>query len=509
MMSSVDMELQNEDGYTAFCIAVISGKVGMAEIMIEKNRALLTICGSKNRMPLYLAALHGKSKMTHFLYDQSDRMMGNSWTYDNMNAVFLQCIQAGIFDIALRILEDNIKLPHDKQHVCDVLQALAQNPGAFPNNSRNTISQIRSGLVSFGKLVTGVSLMESDATPLLRLLWKRIMDENPKDVIDKILRGPVLKVYNVETYPSQVLFIAAKMNNTQFLVELIREYPDLIWKTNDDGQTIFHTAVAHRHHQIYSLLYLIGSTKDLITPVIDQQGNNILHMVGKTPEKDAYKGWVAPPFRMFSEFLWYKEVKGMLPPQYRDVKNEAGKSPQELFTENHEKLVSEGMKSINESINISMVVAALICTISFSVVFQIPGGFDQNTGFPMFLHNIHFNQFVLLDIGSFILATTSIFIFLFIILSGQHQDMQILFLLWVAGQLALLESVMCTFVAFIISFFILYGKSGWVYMLNAGAYPLVIIYGGVCIYIVFGTMRGTLLTGYLFRPKNNALYRKN
>ncbi|KAJ0451383.1 hypothetical protein HanHA300_Chr15g0566901 [Helianthus annuus] len=44
---------------------------------------------------------------------------------------------------------------------------------------------------------------------------------------------------------------------------------------------------------------------------------------------------------MFHEFLWYKEVKGMLSPQYRDVKNEAGKSPQELFTENHEKLVLE------------------------------------------------------------------------------------------------------------------------------------------------------------------------
>ncbi|KAJ0743730.1 hypothetical protein HanPI659440_Chr10g0379321 [Helianthus annuus] len=79
----------------------------------------------------------------------------------------------------------------------------------------------------------------------------------------------------------------------------------------------------------------------------------------------SYKGWVAPPFRMFHEFLWYKEVKGMLSPQYRDVKNEAGKSPQELFTENHEKLVLEGMKSINESINISVVVAALVCTISF------------------------------------------------------------------------------------------------------------------------------------------------
>ncbi|KAJ0752125.1 hypothetical protein HanPI659440_Chr09g0320771 [Helianthus annuus] len=113
----------------------------------------------------------------------------------------------------------------------------------------------------------------------------------------------------------------------------------------------------------------------LITHVIDQQGNNILHMVGKIPEKDAYKGWVAPPFRMFHEFLWYKEVKGMLSPQYRDVKNEAGKSPQELFTENHEKLVLE-------------------------VVFQIPRGFDQNVGFPMFLHNNYFNQFVLLDIGS-------------------------------------------------------------------------------------------------------------
>ncbi|KAJ0451384.1 putative ankyrin repeat-containing domain superfamily [Helianthus annuus] len=80
------------------------------------------------------------------------------------------------------------------------------------------------------------------------------MDENPKDVFDKILRRHVVKVYNVETYPSQVLFIAAKMNNTQFLVELIREYPDLIWKTYDDGQTIFHTAVAQCHHYIYSII---------------------------------------------------------------------------------------------------------------------------------------------------------------------------------------------------------------------------------------------------------------
>lgn len=136
--------------------------------------------------------------------------------------------------------------------------------------------------------------------------------KRPKIFIDTVLKGPKTVVqispgHSKDTYPSQVLFIAAKMNNPKFLVELISKCPDLIWvKNDDDGRTIFHVAVAHRHHDIFNLLYEMRSMKDLMTPITDNEGNNILHLVGKNPENNEYKKAAAPTFQMFSEYFWYK-----------------------------------------------------------------------------------------------------------------------------------------------------------------------------------------------------------
>ncbi|KAK9076092.1 hypothetical protein SSX86_004425 [Deinandra increscens subsp. villosa] len=212
MMSKVDLELQNRNGNTAFCVAAISGKVGVIEIMFKKNPALLI-----------------------FAVLMLDRTMRDSWTDDSMDEVLMKCIQANIFA--------SVTPPSKK----------------------------------------------ANATLLLPLLWKRIM-EKPKDVIDNILRGPMIEKDGKETYPSQILFIAAKMNNLRFLVELIREYPDLVLKRNEDGHTIFHISVSHRHYKIFQLLYETGSMKDLITSMTDQQGNNILHLVGKSSREKWFGG---------------------------------------------------------------------------------------------------------------------------------------------------------------------------------------------------------------------------
>ncbi|KAI7757658.1 hypothetical protein M8C21_003706 [Ambrosia artemisiifolia] len=464
-MATVDLELQNGDGNTAFCIAAISGNVDMVRIMLKKNRALLNISGSENMMPLYLAAFHGNHEMVTFLYDQSDKMMGNHWTNDRKNGVLLKCIQSNIFDIALRIMEDNEELPQDK-HMWDVLQELARKPEAYAS-FKGTPEQIY-------------------AMELLRLLWKRIMKKS-KDVIDEILRGPMTiteskdasgNVLKVETYPSQVLFIAAKMNNTQFLVELIHEYPDLIWKTNDDGQTIFHVAVSHRHDELYNMLYEIGAMKDLITPMTDQQGNNILHLVGKNPEKNAYEHRVTSS-QMLDELSWFKKAKveGIVPPSCRLVKNRAGQTPREVFMENHKDLAFQSVKWINDTINQSLVVAALVCTIGFSLVYSIPGGFDQNNGFPMFLHNNTFVAFVVMDAMSFIFSTSSIFIYLSIILFPRYGNLDMLINDWRIAQGLLVYAVYSVAIAFILSFFILYPKSKWSYTVYALAFLVMAVPG--------------------------------
>lgn len=202
----------------------------------------------------------------------------------------------------------------------------------------------------------GVSEKENKAKALelLKIVWQNIA-EKPKVEIDGILRGPpdnpinqddkpaadkdnqtlqllkliadnVVKMqknkepvataseglnavseHNVKTkYSSRILFVAAEMGNTRFLVELIRKYPDLIWKLNDDGQSIFHIAVKHRHEGIYNILYEIGSMKDLITPLKDKNDNNMLHLVGKIAKKKQLEDVSGVALQMQRELLWFK-----------------------------------------------------------------------------------------------------------------------------------------------------------------------------------------------------------
>ena len=128
--------------------------------------------------------------------------------------------------------------------------------------------------------------------------------------VQKLISGYIddmrAETYTRKKYSSGVLFVAAEMGNTNFLVELIRRYPDLIWKVNDNNQTIFHIAIKHRHAGIYNLLYEIGAMKDMITPMRDRQDNNMLHLVGKTVSRRQLENVSGVALDMQRELLWFK-----------------------------------------------------------------------------------------------------------------------------------------------------------------------------------------------------------
>lgn len=94
------------------------------------------------------------------------------------------------------------------------------------------------------------------------------------------------------------------------------------------------------------------------------------------------------------------------------MKNADGRTAHEIFIENHRHLVYEGEKWIKETSNQCMVVATLISAIGFSATFRIPGGYDQNNGFPMFRQNKALLVFVILDAISFLSSSFSILFFL-------------------------------------------------------------------------------------------------
>ncbi|KAK1410505.1 hypothetical protein QVD17_37042 [Tagetes erecta] len=320
-----------------------------------------------------------------------------------------------------------------------------------------------------------------------------------------------------ETYSSRVLFIAARMGNTTFLIQLIRQYPDLIWKVNDNGLSIFHIAVKYRHEGIYNLLYEIGAMKDMITPLKDEQQNNMLHLVGRSAKQKQLQDVSGVALQMQRELLWFQEVRNMIPPAYRERKNKDDLTPHELFTLDHKELVKQGEEWMKGTASQCMVVATLIATIVFAAAFTVPGGYrqtnDKDNGIPAFRSKATFIVFVVADAISLFTSTASILIFLSILTSryAENDFLESLPIKLVSGLLTLFLSITTMTVVFGVSFFVLYHKGLlWMPILICvlGLLP-VILYICLQFGLFYDVFRSTYRSRYLFKPKKRALYYEN
>jgi hypothetical protein len=107
-------------------------------------------------------------------------------------------------------------------------------------------------------------------------------------------------------HPSKLLFDATKLGNYEFLAVLINSYPDLIWELDDQDRSIIHVAVLHRHASIFNLVHEIGSIKDLIVTVTDDDENNILHMAAKLAPQNQLNLVSGAALQMQRELVWFK-----------------------------------------------------------------------------------------------------------------------------------------------------------------------------------------------------------
>ena len=104
-------------------------------------------------------------------------------------------------------------------------------------------------------------------------------------------------------------------------------------------------------------------------------------------------------------------------PKFKEAKNSDGKKPYEIFTENHDELVKAGEKWAKETATSFTIVGTLITTIMFAAAFTVPGGNNQDTGLPIFLHDNAFTIFLIADAASLFTSATSVLIFIGILTS--------------------------------------------------------------------------------------------
>jgi len=143
-------------------------------------------------------------------------------------------------------------------------------------------------------------------------------------------------------------------------------------------------------------------------------------------------------------------VEKVLHPKFKEAENDDGKKPYEIFIESHEELVKEGEKWAKDTATSYTIVGTLITTIMFAAAFTVPGGNDDKTGLPIFLHDNIFTAFLMADAVSLFASATSVLIFIGILTSRYAEKDFLKSLPWklLFGLLLLFLSVCSMIVAF-------------------------------------------------------------
>ncbi|KAF2310049.1 hypothetical protein GH714_006326 [Hevea brasiliensis] len=367
-----------EQGNTAFCYAAISGNVKIAKIMKDMKNDLPRIRGRQNCLPIYLAALAGHEQMVRELYE--DYHSNNEVTDDDRISLLIALVESDIYDIALKMIQGHLELAtmKDKDGKRSALHAVEEE-----------------------KRKQGLELVEK--------LWEEVILDD-EDKVSQFMIVP----------SGRLIFIAAENGNVEFLTILIRKYPHLVFKVDDDQCTIFHKAILNRHEKIFMLIFELGMM-NLINIYEDKDGNNMLHLAGKMPQEESRVNVVpGAALQLQRELQWFEVVKKVVRPGQIAAKNVDGKTPRDVFLKEHKELREAAEKWMINTANSCMLVATLIATVVFAAAFTVPGGNGQDTGIPIFVRDTLFKIFAIADGLSLAFSTSSILSFYpFLLLDSQ------------------------------------------------------------------------------------------
>lgn len=186
-------------------------------------------------------------------------------------------------------------------------------------------------------------------------------------------------------------------------------------------------------------------------------------------------------------------VKSHLPRESYVRYNNEGQNPGDVFIETHTNLTQLGTTWLIKTSESCSVIAALIATVAFAASTTVPGGLDQDTGYPILEGQPAFSAFAVSSLVALCFSVTSLVFFLAILTSRCQQkdfknNLPIKLLL---GLTSLFTSITAILISFCAGHsFVIKSK------LKLAALP---IYGVVCLPVTFFAFNQLPLYLDLFR----------
>ncbi|KAG4384097.1 hypothetical protein GLYMA_13G214100v4 [Glycine max] len=218
------------------------------------------------------------------------------------------------------------------------------------------------------------------------------------------------------------ILIAAKMGVAEMVEKILETDPVAIHDVDADNKNVVLLAIENRQPHVYSLLNERSMIKETAFRQVDNQGNSALHLAATYR---SYKPWRIPgaAMQMQWEYKWYKLVKNSMPPNFYERYNENGQTAKQVFISTHERLAKEGGKWLSKTSESCSLVAALVATVAFTTSTAVPGGPNQNTGYPLFQGRLAFNIFAVASLVALCSSVTALVLFLSILTSRfQEKD---------------------------------------------------------------------------------------
>ncbi|KAF7801037.1 ankyrin repeat-containing protein NPR4-like isoform X1 [Senna tora] len=423
LMEPQYLKIVDDDGFTPLAIAACnSGHLRLAQCMVNKNCNILTIPIKKqNLLPVTLALQPSYNEMGYYLYSLTPLELLKAENGIQGVRLLYWCFRMGELGVALDLLKKCQELVFAQRSNGKIpILNIAGMPSIFSNGSglvfwKRWIYNCASLLVKFiskaynmlgMKEIYKMKLVHAQATQILKLLCEKVsVLESEEDCI---------KVFNG-------MCDAAREGNAEFVVELSKASPPLIQRSTDNLWSIFFYAIACRQAEVFSLIHGLRFKHGLATS-IDRSKNTMLHVAANLAPSSKLNRISGPAFQMQSELQWFKEVENVVPQGYRVHQNFDGMQAEDLFKENHTKLRKEGEKWMKETASSCSVVGAFVVTIMFATAFTVPGGDNQDSGYPMFMEKKLFILFLISDALSLFSSATSVLMFLGILTSRYAEE---------------------------------------------------------------------------------------
>ncbi|KAF5465276.1 hypothetical protein F2P56_015297 [Juglans regia] len=431
-MSEDDLEVQDNFGDTALLETTYTGQYKMAECMLRKNKRLVSMARASTDglqlLPVVWALMNGYIKMARYLYSLTPLEDLIPEKGRSGSTLCTQAIYTRALDIALDLIRrcPRMVLAPDKEN-CSPLYALAAMEYAFPSGHRHvfwkrwisscihiqsangtTTNEVhliiqkdegrQSDAVKTNRLSSVLALLRQPFSKIIKLLdiehlyEMKLVHEQSRQLLHHMCKEILISEVEgrVKGCVYQAIFRSIKEGVFEFVHDVVKANPDLLWSKDGNLRNIFSYAVLCRQAKIFSLIYGLDA-KNNIAYDRDNSGNNMLHMAGMPPVSIMLNRIPGAALQMQRELQWFKEVESIVLPKIKKVENIDGMTPRELFTKNHKDLMKEA--------------------------FTVPGGNNQDTGLPIFFNKKLFRLFIVSDALSLFSSASSVLMFMGILTS--------------------------------------------------------------------------------------------